>query len=53
MVAGGVGWGVEVGKDAGEGIIREFGIDMNTLLRLKWITNSTYCRTKGTLLSVT
>ena len=23
----------------GEGIFREFGIDMNTLLYLKWITN--------------
>ena len=31
--------GVEVGKDAGEGIIREFGMDMNTLLHLEWIIN--------------
>ena len=23
----------------GEGIVREFGIDMNTLLYLKWVTN--------------
>ena len=27
------------GKDWGEGIVREFGIDMYTLLYLKWITN--------------
>ena len=29
--------GVE-GKDAGEGIVREFGMHMYTLLCLKWIT---------------
>ena len=31
MVTSGEGWG--------EGIVREFGMDMNTLLHLKWITN--------------
>ena len=28
------------GKGWGEGIVREFGIDMYTLLYLKWITNN-------------
>ena len=27
------------GERCGEGIVREFGIDMYTLLYLKWITN--------------
>ena len=27
------------GKGWGEGIVREFGMDMYTLLYLKWITN--------------
>ena len=27
------------GDGSGEGIVREFGIDMYTLLYLKWITN--------------
>ena len=27
------------GKDDGEGTVREFGMDMDTLLYLKWITN--------------
>ena len=27
------------GKGRGKGIVREFGIDMYTLLYLKWITN--------------
>ena len=27
------------GKDGGEGKIREFGMDIYTLLYLKWITN--------------
>ena len=31
LVTRGEGWG--------EGIVREFGMDMDTLLRLKWITN--------------
>ena len=26
------------GKDRGKGIVAEFGMDMSTLLRLKWIT---------------
>ena len=33
----------------GEGIIREFGINMYTLLYLKWIT---HCLTQGTQVSV-
>ena len=33
-VAGGGGW-----EEWGEGIVREFGINMYTLLYLKWITN--------------
>ena len=28
-----------VGKERREGIVREFGLDMYTLLYLKWITN--------------
>ena len=35
-----------------EGIVRESGIDMYTLLYLKKITNKTYCIAQGTLLSV-
>ena len=27
------------GKEIGEGIVREFGINMYTLLYLKWTTN--------------
>ena len=27
------------GQGPGEGIVREFGMDMDTLLYLKWITN--------------
>ena len=30
---------VTSGKNAGEGIVREFGIDMYTLLYLKWKAN--------------
>ena len=30
---------VASGEGHGEGIVREFGIDMYTLLYLKWITN--------------
>ena len=46
MVTSGEGWL--------EGLVREFGIDIYTLLYLKWITNSriTYCRAHGTLLNV-
>ena len=36
---------MEVGR-MGEGIIKEFGINMYTLLYLKWIT---YCIAQGTL----
>ena len=39
-----------VGKD-GEGIVREFGMDMYILLYLKWTTNK-YCIAHGTLLNV-
>ena len=28
------------GKGGGGGIVREFGIDMHTLLYLKWMTNT-------------
>ena len=31
----------------GEGIVREFGIDMYTLLYLKWITNKALLYSKG------
>ena len=34
----------------GEGIVREFGMDMDTLLYLKWITNKDLAH--GTLLNV-
>ena len=34
------------------GIVRELGMDMYTLLYLKWITTKTYCRTQGILLNV-
>ena len=37
------------GRRIGEGIIREFGINMYTLLYLKWIT---HCIAKGTLVNV-
>ena len=36
----------------GEGIVREFWMDMNTLLYLKWITNMDLCTAHGTLLNV-
>ena len=44
MVVGG-------GKDGGKEIVKEFGMDMCTLLYLKWITKI-YCRAHGTLLNV-
>ena len=31
----------------GEGIVREFGMDMNTQLYLKWITNMDLCTAHG------
>ena len=45
MVPRGEGWG--------EGIVREFGMDMYTLLYLKWITNKNPLYiAHGTLLNV-
>ena len=32
-------WGSGVGVGGREGIVREFGMDVCTLLYLKWITN--------------
>ena len=48
---------VVLGKDGGvegmEGIVREFGMDMYTLLCLKWITNKDLLYiAQGTLLNV-
>ena len=40
------------GGRMGERIVREFGMDMCTLLYLKWITNKDLLYTQGTLLSV-
>ena len=45
MVTRGEGWR--------EGIVREFGTDIYTLLYLKRKTNRTYCIAQGTLLNVT
>ena len=39
------------GYEWGEGIIREFGVDMYTLLYLKW-TNKDCCIVQGTLLNI-
>ena len=36
----------------GEGIVRAFGMDMYTLLYLKWKPTRTYCIAQGALLSV-
>ena len=44
------GYGRGAGRE--KRIAREFGIDMYTLLYLKWITTRTYCIAQGTLLSV-
>ena len=41
------------GEGWGEGIVREFGMDMYTLLYLKWITNTVLFIAQGTLLNVT
>ena len=35
-----------------EGIVRKFGMDMDTLLYLKWITNTVLFIAQGTLLNV-
>ena len=50
FVVGVLVW-VGVGDGCGEGLVREFGMDMYTLLYLKWIT-MTYCVTHGTLFNV-
>ena len=34
-------------EEWGEGIVREFGIDMHTLLYLKWITNRDLLNSTG------
>ena len=39
-------------KGEGRGIVREFGIDIYTLLYLKWLTTRTYCIAQGTLLNI-
>ena len=39
------------GEEWEEGIVREFGINIYTLLYLKWITNKVLLYTQGTLLS--
>ena len=36
----------------GEGVYTECGINMDTLLYFKWITNKDLCRAHGTLLNV-
>ena len=41
------------GEERGKGIVREFGMDMYTLLYLQWITKKAYCIAQGTLLNVT
>ena len=46
-VGGSVGWEGWWG-----GIVRNFGMDMYTLLCLKWTTNKTYSRAQGALLHV-
>ena len=37
------------GESCGEGIVREFGMDMYTLLYLKWITNEDLLYSPGML----
>ena len=39
------------GEEWGEEVVREFGMDLYTLLYLKWVTR-TYCIAYGTPLSV-
>ena len=36
----------------GEGIVKEFGMDMYTLLYLKWITNKDLLSSTGNLVNV-
>ena len=38
-------------EGCGEGIVRELGIDMYTLLYSKWIPIRTYCTAQGSLLN--
>ena len=38
---------VAVGEGSGEGIIREFGMDMYTLLYLKWVTSKVLLHSTG------
>ena len=38
-----------IGESCGEGIVREFGMDMYTVLYLKWITNKDLLCSSGTL----
>ena len=40
------------GESCGEGIVREFGMDMYTLLYLKWMINKDLLCSSGTLLNV-
>ena len=44
MVTGGEGWG--------KGKLREYGIDLYTLLYFKWITTRTYSTAQRTLFNV-
>ena len=39
-------------EGSGEGVAREFGMDMHTLLFLKWIANKDLLHSKGVLLNV-
>ena len=41
-----------IGESCGEGIVREFGMDMYTVLYLKWITNKDLLCSSGTLLNI-
>ena len=40
------------GKDEGNKLVREFGMDMYTLLYLKWITNKDLLCSTGSVLNV-
>ena len=42
-----VTWGGVVGEGWGEGIVREFGMDMYTLLYLRWETNKDLLNSTG------
>ena len=49
-------WGLQLmvtrGEGCREGIVREFGMDVYTLLYSKWITDRAYCMAQGPLLKV-